>query len=60
MNPEERLAEIEALMASPDFWSDKDNAQKVVREYQSLKEGGSGRSRCRKRDARHSCRRRRR
>jgi peptide chain release factor 2 len=42
MNPEERLTEIEALMASPSFWSDKDNAQKVVREYQSLKEGGSG------------------
>lgn len=38
MNP--RLAEIEALMASPDFWSDKDNAQAVVREYQMLKEGG--------------------
>ena len=33
MNPEERLAEIEAMMASPDFWSDKDNAQKIVREY---------------------------
>jgi peptide chain release factor 2 len=38
----ERLAEIEALMASPDFWADKDEAQRVVREYQSLKEGGSG------------------
>jgi peptide chain release factor 2 len=37
-----RLAEIEQLMASPDFWADKDNAQRVVREYQSLKEGGSG------------------
>jgi peptide chain release factor 2 len=42
MNPEERLAEIEALMASPDFWADKDTAQAVVREYQSLKEGGGG------------------
>jgi hypothetical protein len=30
MNSEERLVEIEALMASPDFWSDKDNAQKVA------------------------------
>lgn len=39
---EERLKEIEAMMASPDFWSDKDNAQTLVREYQSLKEGGSG------------------
>ncbi len=42
MNPEERLKEIEALMTSPDFWVDKDEAQRVVREYQSLKEGGSG------------------
>jgi len=42
MNPEERIAEIEVLMASPDFWSDKDEAQRVVREYQSLKEGGTG------------------
>lgn len=42
MNAEERLAEIEVMMASPDFWSDKDHAQKIVREYQSLKEGGSG------------------
>lgn len=37
-----RIAEIEALMASPDFWSDKEEAQRIVREYQSLKEGGSG------------------
>jgi peptide chain release factor 2 len=36
---EERLKEIEALMASPDFWADKDTAQRVVREYQSLKDG---------------------
>lgn len=39
---EERLSEIEQLMASPDFWVDKDEAQRVVREYQNLKEGGSG------------------
>jgi peptide chain release factor 2 len=39
---EKRLAEIEGLMASPDFWMDKDEAQRVVREYQSLKDGGSG------------------
>lgn len=37
-----RLAELEALMASPDFWADKDEAQRVLREYQALKEGGSG------------------
>ncbi|HEC94139.1 MAG TPA: PCRF domain-containing protein [Candidatus Kaiserbacteria bacterium] len=39
---EQKLIELEALMALPDFWSDKDTAQKIVREYQSLKEGGSG------------------
>lgn len=36
---EVRLAEIEALMASPTFWADKDQAQRVVREYQMLKDG---------------------
>jgi peptide chain release factor 2 len=39
---EERLKGLEAMMASPDFWGDKDNAQALVKEYQSLKEGGSG------------------
>jgi peptide chain release factor 2 len=47
-NPSDpRLLEIEALMATPDFWADKDNAQKLVREYQNLKdiaEGGEGMS----------------
>jgi peptide chain release factor 2 len=38
---EQRLEEIEALMATPDFWSDKDEAQKIVREYQSLKDAMS-------------------
>ncbi len=38
----ERIAELEALMAAPDFWSNKDAAQALVREYQALKEGGSG------------------
>lgn len=37
---EHRLREIEHLMASPDFWADKEGAQQVVREYQMLKEGG--------------------
>lgn len=37
-----RLVELEALMASPDFWADKDAAQALVREYQALKEGGEG------------------
>ena len=40
MNPEERIAEIEVLMASPTFWTNKEEAQRVVREYQNLKEGG--------------------
>lgn len=34
-----KLAELEALMQSPDFWSDKEKAQRIVREYQDLKEG---------------------
>lgn len=42
MDDNPRIAELEALMASPDFWSDKDTAQQLVREYQALKEGGSG------------------
>jgi peptide chain release factor 2 len=37
-----RIEEIEALMATPDFWADKDNAQKLVREYQSLKDAAAG------------------
>lgn len=36
-----RLTEIETLMASPSFWADKDEAQRVVQEYQLLKEGGN-------------------
>lgn len=36
----QRLAEIEALMASSDFWADKAEAQRVLAEYQALKEGG--------------------
>jgi peptide chain release factor 2 len=32
-----RLHEIEGLMGSPDFWSDKDTAQAVLKEYQELK-----------------------
>jgi peptide chain release factor 2 len=42
MMNEERLQEIEGLMASPDFWKDPNEAQRVIREYQSLKDGGSG------------------
>lgn len=39
---ENRLKELEAMMASPDFWADKGEAQALVQEYQILKEGGSG------------------
>jgi peptide chain release factor 2 len=37
-----RLAELEALMATPAFWEDKNEAQARVAEYQALKEGSSG------------------
>lgn len=36
------MQELEAMMASPDFWLDKEKAQTLVQEYQILKEGGSG------------------
>lgn len=34
---EARIAEIEALMAQSDFWSDKDKAQEILKEYQDQK-----------------------
>ena len=39
---EQRLAELEAMMASPDFWLDKDRAHIFIQEYQTLKDGGDG------------------
>jgi len=39
---EERINELEALMASPEFWKDPAEAQRRIAEYQSLKEGGTG------------------
>ena len=39
---ETRLAQLEAMMASPDFWANKGEAQALVQEYQNLKEGGTG------------------
>jgi peptide chain release factor 2 len=42
---EKRIAEIEAAMGRPDFWSDKDAAQTELKEYQDLKTklaGGGG------------------
>ncbi len=35
-----RLDELEVLMASPEFWADKNEAQARVAEYQALKEDG--------------------
>jgi len=40
VDTEQRIAEIEERMASPTFWADKDEAQRIVREYQALKDGG--------------------
>ena len=34
---ERKIAEIEAAMGAADFWSDKDAAQAVLKEYQELK-----------------------
>lgn len=39
---ESRIAEIEADMASPDFWADKDAAQAAIKELQELKTRGEG------------------
>lgn len=36
-----RLEEIENLMSSAEFWEDKDEAQKILKEYQELKEKAS-------------------
>lgn len=35
---EKKIEELEALMASADFWSDKDTAQATIRELQNLKD----------------------
>lgn len=37
-----QIADIEAAMASPDFWSDKDKAQAMLKEYQDLKQRLAG------------------
>lgn len=39
---ENRIAEIEAAMASADFWSDKTKAQAMIREMQELKDSLEG------------------
>lgn len=39
---EARIKELEALMASPDFWKDPQEAQRYIAEYQRLKDGDEG------------------
>lgn len=39
---QQRIAEIEAAMAAPDFWSDKDGAQVIIKEYHDLKDAIEG------------------
>lgn len=38
METKERIKEIEKLMLSPTFWSDKDEAQRLIAELQELKD----------------------
>ena len=44
MNEEnkKRIIEIEEAIARPDFWSDKANAQALIKELQDLKDAASG------------------
>lgn len=39
---QKQIGEIEAQMASPDFWNNKDKAQAALKEYQNLKASLSG------------------
>ena len=39
---EAKIKNIEAAMAAPDFWSDKDRAQAALKEYQDLKAAFAG------------------
>jgi len=39
---EQRIKELETMMASPGFWADKEAAQQFVQEYHVLKDGGGG------------------
>ncbi len=40
--PQERIAEIESAMLRPDFWSDPQKAQAMIKELQTLKDESSG------------------
>jgi peptide chain release factor 2 len=39
---EKKIAEIEAAMAAPDFWGEKERAQALLKEYQNLKQQLAG------------------
>lgn len=39
---QDKIVELEALMTHPDFWSDKDRAQEVIKELQNLKNRAEG------------------
>jgi peptide chain release factor 2 len=39
---QKKIADIEAAMAAPDFWADKDKAQASLKEYQDLKAALAG------------------
>lgn len=51
METKERIKEIEKLMLSPDFWSDKDKAQSLISELQGLKDKLEGIGKYDKEDA---------
>ncbi len=48
---EQKIADIEAAMGAPDFWSDKDKAQAALKEYQDLKAALAGAGSIEKSDA---------
>lgn len=39
---QKKIEELEAIMSSPDFWSDKDKAQRIIKEIQDLKDEAEG------------------
>lgn len=39
---QKKIEELEASMGSPDFWSDKDKAQRTIKEIQDLKDEAEG------------------
>lgn len=43
-NIQKRIEEIEVLMSAPDFWTDKERAQALIKELQALKAQAEGKS----------------